>query len=322
VVSFFLVFFHKSQTCSSCRGATTLQNATKLIFLTATPTCFGEDHNIFNAEPVFTMSRQAAVGGRYIRDMEFVEVPVGDLPELLVIEETPVAKPVQPQEDSEQMKTSKGRKQFENDHRAYMKRLRIYHDELNSREREIRLAGAQLEDHKTYLPIAKLVLAKLKSHNDARGVRNFHQAMVTVSSIPEAVYFAKVYNRVQDNGAAKAYYSSLHNKESVLTEFRKGEIQVIVVVGCLREGFDHNKVSVVGIARPSITPHDFEQFVGRAVRLTETNDPTRLAWVVSHERFAMRDMFTTLRDKPVITETGEQADEEENDAVEEDDEDQ
>lgn len=87
--------------------------------------------------------------------------------------------------------------------------------------------------------------------------------------------------------------SNYENQKIILSDFKEGEVRVlVVVVGKLLEGFDQGNVSVVGIAR-KVAPTSkvlFSQFVGRAVRKLHPNDPVT-ATVVSHIQYQQRENF-------------------------------
>ena len=95
------------------------------------------------------------------------------------------------------------------------------------------------------------------------------------------------------NCSRKAYIG--HTGRDILDAFMKGEIRVLVVVGQLREGFDHRNVSVLGIVR-NIAPTSrvlFVQFVGRAVHKNHPNDPVP-AQIVTHQCFNQRPNYNTF----------------------------
>lgn len=58
-----------------------------------------------------------------------------------------------------------------------------------------------------------------------------------------------------------------HIRRSILSRFERGEIQVIVNVGVLTEGFDDPAVSCVIIARPTKSRIMYTQMIGRGLRL-------------------------------------------------------
>jgi len=113
-----------------------------------------------------------------------------------------------------------------------------------------------------------------------------HQGMLIAQTIRwknPAESFCKEYNRMYP-GKCAIYVKD--TSDAVLKDFVSGNIRTLVIIGRLLEGFDHNKVSVVGIMR-NIAPTSrvlFAQFVGRAVRKTGPTDSVN-AQIVTHEIF-------------------------------------
>ena len=115
-----------------------------------------------------------------------------------------------------------------------------------------------------------------------------HQGMVitqSIHSLNPAESFCKEYNRIYPEKCAIFVKDT---SDAVLNDFVSGKIRTLVIIGRLLEGFDHNKVSVVGIMR-NIAPTSrvlFAQFVGRAVRKTSPSPSDRVqAQIVTHENF-------------------------------------
>jgi superfamily II DNA or RNA helicase len=70
-----------------------------------------------------------------------------------------------------------------------------------------------------------------------------------------------------------------HSNKQTIEKLLQGKIDVIVNVGMLGEGFDHNKLGVAAIFRPFATLNPYIQFIGRAIR---KNEDTSYCYVVSH----------------------------------------
>ena len=113
----------------------------------------------------------------------------------------------------------------------------------------------------------------------------------TKQGINPAETFCNIYNMLFPN-KCEVYVSE--TRRDILEMFVRGEIRVLVIIGRLLEGFDHNPVSVVGIVR-NIAPTSrvlFAQFVGRAVRKSSFNDPVPTQ-IVTHKCFKQRQNFDT-----------------------------
>ena len=160
------------------------------------------------------------------------------------------------------------------------------------------------QQRRTYRPLAAAVREELGKH-DAVSSNKFHQAMVTVADIEETKLFSQEYNLgVEGKDKCCPLTSSLTpaEKKTVVKRFRAGEFRTLIVFECLKEGFDHNKISVVGIAAKIKETRStfFAQFVGRAVR-KDADDPDELkAIVVSHRAFDMRKMFDDFKAEDVV----------------------
>ena len=123
-----------------------------------------------------------------------------------------------------------------------------------------------------------------------------HQAMVLVYTTQEADEFSLVYNCLESGIISAPYYTGSKQNRATLDPFLSGEIRVLVVTGSLCEGFDHNPISVVAIARNVQLQSRvlFNQFVRRAVRKAYP-DETIEAVLISHTRYRQRpnyDKFT------------------------------
>ena len=94
-----------------------------------------------------------------------------------------------------------------------------------------------------------------------------YQAMAMVKTIAECV---KCAERLQYNGiSSKPYYGE--GKETNLTEFKKGKLQLLVVCGKLLEGFDHPKVCICAFMYETKSYVRFSQFAGRCIRIDRNN---------------------------------------------------
>ena len=132
-----------------------------------------------------------------------------------------------------------------------------------------------------------------------------HKAMVlmqTVDGLNPAVLFYWVYELLAPRKCGLYVTTTKDHPLPVnfsageeLQKFERGDIHTLIVIGKLREGFDHRQVSVVAIAR-NVAPSSsvlFAQFVGRAVRKAHRDDPVT-AMVVSHPKYKQKRNFDQL----------------------------
>ena len=143
--------------------------------------------------------------------------------------------------------------------------------------------------------IAQSIQFFLDEH-DKEDPRHKHQAMVltqTVNDLHSATNFVETYRRVcNPNGRCEMYTSESNSSDDILRRFLNSDIRVLVVVGKLLEGFDRKNVSVAGIVRNVARESKvlFAQFVGRAVRKLDQDDPVT-TMIVSHKFYNQRENY-------------------------------
>ncbi|WP_052429274.1 DEAD/DEAH box helicase family protein [Paenibacillus borealis] len=81
--------------------------------------------------------------------------------------------------------------------------------------------------------------------------------------------------------------------EDVIIEYKKGQIDVVVNVNMLGEGFDHPNISVAAIFRPFRTLAPYAQFIGRALRKIPVGNDTidNVAHVVYHTELGLDQLW-------------------------------
>jgi DNA repair protein RadD len=100
-----------------------------------------------------------------------------------------------------------------------------------------------------------------------------HQLIAVACSIRHAQRIRSMY---QERGYETAIIHSKQDddeQKTTLQRLRSGELDCIVQVQMLGEGFDHPKLSVAAIFRPFRTLAPYIQFVGRILRVIVQNDP-------------------------------------------------
>jgi excisionase family DNA binding protein len=101
-----------------------------------------------------------------------------------------------------------------------------------------------------------------------------HQLIAVACSVDHARSIRSLYNA--RGYATDVIYGQMEEekKEKVFQKLKSGELDCIVQVQMLGEGFDHQKLSVAAIFRPYRTLAPYIQFVGRILRVIVQNDPT------------------------------------------------
>ena len=128
-----------------------------------------------------------------------------------------------------------------------------------------------------------------------------HQAMVIARDIDEAKTIANYAdNQVcgDNQVCASVIHSKLskHQRKEVIDRLEAGEIDIIVTVQMLLEGFDHPPISIAAIATRIRSNVKFQQFIGRAQRVVrsktgEVEDARIEADMITHEYFEQRELF-------------------------------
>ena len=114
----------------------------------------------------------------------------------------------------------------------------------------------------------------LEKLEELRQTGTQHQIIAVACSVDHAKAIRSMYS--SRGYKADVIYSQMADdkKEDVLRRLKNGELDCIVQVQMLGEGFDHQKLSVAAIFRPFRTLAPYIQFVGRILRVIIQNDPT------------------------------------------------
>ncbi|MFP4228034.1 MAG: DEAD/DEAH box helicase family protein [Salinivenus sp.] len=111
-----------------------------------------------------------------------------------------------------------------------------------------------------------------------------HQIIAAACSIRHAEQVAALYRA---RGVDAAFVASdgmtAEERADRLRAYERGELDAMVHVGILGEGYDNKNISIAAIFRPFRSVAPYTQFVGRALRaLPDGNDTDNLAHVVAH----------------------------------------
>ncbi len=118
-----------------------------------------------------------------------------------------------------------------------------------------------------------IVNNSLEKLEELRQTGSHHQLIAVACSVDHAKSIRSLYNT--RGYKADVIYSELDDdkKESVMRRLKSGELDCIIQVQMLGEGFDLPKLSVAAIFRPFRTLAPYIQFVGRILRVVVQNDP-------------------------------------------------
>lgn len=112
-----------------------------------------------------------------------------------------------------------------------------------------------------------------------------HQIIAAACSVDHARQVRAIYEECGYRAAEIHSDMEPDEQEAVLERLRLGQLDCIVQVQMLGEGFDHPRLSVAAVFRPFRSLAPYIQFVGRVMRVVVQNEPDHpdnKAYVVSH----------------------------------------
>lgn len=231
----------------------------KVIYLTATP--FRSDAKEIGGERIYRYPFRSAMAKGYIKNITAVYVS--------------------PQEVELTFKGEKDSKII-----TLSELLKLKEEEWFSR-------GIAMSD-KCNESIVNNSLEKVEFLRNGSSIK--HQIIGVAMSIPHAEKIKLLYE--ERNYEAAVIHSKMTEEEQaeVLKRLRSNELDVIINVFKLGEGFDHPQLSVAAIFRPYRTLSPYLQFVGRIMRVNVQNsprDPDNYGFIVTH---AGMNLDTLLED--------------------------
>lgn len=146
------------------------------------------------------------------------------------------------------------------------------------------------ECNKTIVDMSISRLKEKRLHGNAH-----HQIIAVACSIEHAKDIMELY---QQAGLTADYVSSDRQEDSdkIIIEFKKGQIDVLVNVNMLGEGFDHPNISIAAIFRPFRSLAPYTQFIGRALRTIQDNNPIdgidNIAHVIYHTELDLDELWS------------------------------
>ena len=119
-----------------------------------------------------------------------------------------------------------------------------------------------------------------------------HQLIAVACSVDHAKSIRSMYS--ERGYSADVIHSKMDEdkKADVMRRLKNGDLDCIVQVQMLGEGFDHPKLSVAAIFRPFRTLTPYIQFVGRILRVVVQNDPVHpdnYGHIVTHSGMNLQD---------------------------------
>ena len=112
-----------------------------------------------------------------------------------------------------------------------------------------------------------------------------HQIIAAACSVDHARQVASIYNECNYRAAEIHSGMDPDSQDAVIERLRRGQLDCIVQVQMLGEGFDHPRLSVAAIFRPFRSLAPYIQFVGRVMRVVQESapeHPDNQGHIVSH----------------------------------------
>ncbi|MFN5539231.1 MAG: DEAD/DEAH box helicase, partial [Candidatus Melainabacteria bacterium] len=214
----------------------------KIISLTATP--FRSDNSKVEGEKIYSFSFKRAIQSKYIRNIKAQSISPDQI-ELSFL-------------DQNNTKYSLNEIMKMKENAWFRKGIAFSQDCCDS--------------------IASLAKSKLISLR-TNFPNEFHQIIAVAMSIRHAREFVKLAFEKLNLRVGIVSSEDKSTNTEVLKKLKKEKIDVIIHVGMIGEGFDHNRLGVAAIFRPFASLNPYIQFIGRVIR---NNGSTKYSYVVSH----------------------------------------
>ncbi|XP_078377695.1 uncharacterized protein LOC144660840 [Oculina patagonica] len=134
-----------------------------------------------------------------------------------------------------------------------------------------------------------------------------HMAIAITKNIAFAEQVRDLWNKnCGSPNSAIAYHSDVPKKAklAMMQVIKTNQVQLVVVVDMLREGFDHPPISIAAIMTKIVSPVKFAQFIGRAqriVRVQEGPESDKIcADVVTHSYFQQEKNYLAFENEALI----------------------
>jgi DNA repair protein RadD len=145
--------------------------------------------------------------------------------------------------------------------------------------------------------IAEKAVEKMQKLRSATGFP--HQVAASAMSIDHANQVKAIFEEMGLQVATMHSAMEDDRKAAVFAKLRNGQLDAIVQVAMLGEGFDHPPLSVAAIFRPYRSLSPYIQFIGRIMRTIEPNDPNHAnnqGFVVSHVGLNNEEQWDDFRE--------------------------
>lgn len=131
--------------------------------------------------------------------------------------------------------------------------------------------------------IAEASIQRCEALRTGTGIQ--HQIIASACSVDHARQVRSIYEECGYRAAEIHSDMEEDQQDSVLERLRLGQLDCVVQVQMLGEGFDHPRLSVAAVFRPFRSLAPYIQFVGRVMRVVVQNQPEHLdnqGFIISH----------------------------------------
>ncbi|WP_243646786.1 DEAD/DEAH box helicase [Melghiribacillus thermohalophilus] len=123
-----------------------------------------------------------------------------------------------------------------------------------------------------------------------------HKIIAVACSIKHAEQIKEIYEKMGYKSAIVHSKMEKNEQEKELSKIENHEVDVVINVSMLGEGFDHKYLSIAAIYRPFKTLLPYAQFVGRVLRSIENEDGTyneedNIASVIHHSELGLEKLW-------------------------------
>lgn len=126
-----------------------------------------------------------------------------------------------------------------------------------------------------------------------------HQIIAAACSVDHARAIRAIYEECGYRAAEIHSGMSDDEKDAVLDKLQLGQIDCIVQVQMLGEGFDHPRLSVAAVFRPFRSLSPYIQFIGRVMRVVvqkSPEHPDNQGWIISHVGLNNEERWNEFRE--------------------------
>ena len=160
--------------------------------------------------------------------------------------------------------------------------------------------------------VRRMILEEIKRVQDEKNRKQplpgyvKHMAMAICINTDAANEAVDMWNSMFGDHKAIAVHSKIrkHKLKKAMERINRNDVELVVVVDMLQEGFDHPPISIAAIMTRIVSPVKFVQFIGRAQRVVreggDQESPEIHANVISHSYFNQNDNYDRFRNEHFI----------------------